>query len=279
MVKEIDAFIEAAEQLAALKQTIQKQKDTGARLQTVYDNFGRIADEVGKLPIRLKGITDKAEATALEINSACAQVEALTKSVPEIVTRIENSDIGRSVAALTTEMAANRAELLKFNDLCQRLESAMEAQSKLQAQWNHQLLEVLKKQSERVVDLESRVGLSIEKTSKDQALIVKNFADVEVRHSGSMESLSQSVAAVHKKQSDSELMLSNLIASSQASHSRVFEKISVAYKDIARSCIGTNESLASVRQEEIEILNKLLSGMREQDNVLSKIEAKKTSLF
>lgn len=279
MAKEIDAFIEATEQLTALKQTIQKQKDTGTKLQSVYDSFGRIADEVGKLPIKLKGILDRADATALEISSACAKVETLTRAVPDIVARIENSDIGRSVAALTSEMTANRAELSKFADFSQRLEAALETQSSLQDQWHQKISTALAIQSESIVDFESRIGLGVEKLTETQDLIIKNFEAFETRQSAVNELMFNTITAVLTKQSDSELVLSKLINSVQTSHSTVLEKISLAYKEIARSTTATNESLTNVRVQEIEILNNIVAGMSDQDKVLRKIDAKKTSLF
>lgn len=279
MAKEIDAFIEATEQLTALKQTIQKQKETGTKLQTVYDNFGRIADEVGKLPSKLKGILDKADASVLEMSSACVKVEALGKSVPDIVARIENSDIGRSVAALTSEMAANRAELSKFAEFSQRFERSLETQSKLQAQWYEQTSIAMKEQSERIVDFESRIGLSIEKLVENQTLIIKNIKAFEAQQSTVNDLLVQAIAAVRTKQSDSEQGLSKLISSVLTSHGTVLEKISNAYKEIAKSTNGTNESLTNIRLQEMEMLNKIVTEMGEQDKVLSKIAAKKTSLF
>lgn len=279
MAKEIEAFIEATQQLTVLKQTIQNQKDTGTKLQAVYESFGRIADEVGKLPLKLKSILDKADAAAQDISNACIKIESLTEAVPDIVAQIENSDIGRSVAALTIEMAANRVELSKFSEFSKRLEIALDTQAKQQAEWHIQLSTALTDQSDRVVEFESRLGLGIEKLTQTQALMIKNSEAFETRQSGFNDAMVQAIAAVRTKQSDSEKILSKSISSVQKIHGTVLEKISGTYTEIAKSTNGTSASLASVRHQEIDMLEKLMTTMSEQAISLKKIEEKKTSLF
>ena len=134
MEKEIEIFIEAAEQLKALKATLADQQGSSVRLMGLTNTLEQVAAQIAKIPSGLSAVLTKAEAVEQRVVAATFKVEALRDGIPAIVERIERSDIGRSVDALTSDIAENRSDLKTFresiskvDDLVQQVRGANEA--------------------------------------------------------------------------------------------------------------------------------------------------------
>ena len=132
--EEIEIFIEAAEQLQALKATLEEQLGSSVRLMGLTNTLEQVAAQIAKIPSGLSAVLTKAEAVEQRVVAATFKVEALRDGIPAIVERIERSDIGRSVDALTSDIAENRSDLKTFresiskvDDLVQQVRGANEA--------------------------------------------------------------------------------------------------------------------------------------------------------
>jgi hypothetical protein len=279
MANEIDVFIEATEQLKALKETVIKQQDTGLKLQGVYDSFIRIADEVGKLPKGLSIILDKAETAEKQMKTSSDKVDALSNSIPEIVSRIEHSDFWKSAAALTTELKSNRDELEKFREVARQFNGVLNAHFESQAQWRQDVMSTLQVQTGGIAEIKNILSSRLENLTENQDRLGQNMIAAQNQQTKNIAWIMQAVSAIQDKQISSSTDLSNTINSSKKDYGAVLEKVSTAFGKIAESTNQTNVSLRQVRDQEIGILIKIDEGMTEQNKVLKKIEAKKVSIF
>ena len=134
MEKEMEIFIEAAEQLKALKAILAEQQGSSVRLRGFTDTLEQVSAQIAKIPSGLTAVLTKAEAVEQRVLAATRKVEALRDGIPAIVERIERSDVGKSVDALTSDIAGSRSDLksfresiLKIDDLVQQFRVANEA--------------------------------------------------------------------------------------------------------------------------------------------------------
>ena len=130
----MEIFIEAAEQLQALKDTLAEQQGSSVRLRGLTDTLEQVAAQIAKIPSGLSAVLTKAEAVVQRVVAASSKVEALRDGIPAIVERIERSDVGQSVDALTSDIAGSRSDLKAFresiskiDDLVQQFRGANEA--------------------------------------------------------------------------------------------------------------------------------------------------------
>ncbi len=107
----MDIFIEAAEQLQALKETLSEQQGSSVRLRGLTDTLEQVAAQISKIPAGLSSVLAKAESVEQRVIAASNKVEALKDGIPSIVERIERSDVGKSVDALTNDIAGSRSDL------------------------------------------------------------------------------------------------------------------------------------------------------------------------
>jgi DNA repair ATPase RecN len=114
--KEMDIFIEAAEQLQALKETLSEQQGSSIRLRGLAEILEQVATQISKIPDGLSLVLDKAESVEQRVLAASNKVEALKEGIPAIVERIERSDVGKSVDALTNDIAGSRSDLAAFRE-------------------------------------------------------------------------------------------------------------------------------------------------------------------
>lgn len=187
----MEIFIEAAEQLQALKATLAEQQGSSVRLRGLTDTLEQVAAQIAKIPSGLSAVLTKAEAVEQRVVAATIKVEALRDGIPAIVDRIERSDVGKSVDALTSDIAGSRSELKgfresisKIDDLVQQFRGAnesvfkelredfsktVEAQAKVNASVNELRTELLTKldgMEKRIVNTEQWSEKSIGATGK-----------------------------------------------------------------------------------------------------------------
>ncbi len=112
----MDIFIEAAEQLQALKETLSEQQGSSVRLRGLTDTLEQVAAQISKIPAGLSSVLAKAESVEQRVIAASNKVEALKDGIPSIVERIERSDVGKSVDALTNDIAGSRSDLAAFRE-------------------------------------------------------------------------------------------------------------------------------------------------------------------
>ncbi len=116
MEKEIEIFIEAAEQLQALKATIAEQQGASVRLRGLAETLEKVGAQIAKIPTALSAVITKAEAVEQRILAATGKVEELRDGIPLIVERIERSDLGKSIDVLTSDITGSRDELKSFRE-------------------------------------------------------------------------------------------------------------------------------------------------------------------
>ncbi|MBS0454442.1 MAG: hypothetical protein JSS14_24365 [Proteobacteria bacterium] len=126
MEKELEMFVEAAEQLEHLKATLVDQGNASARLRALVDAVDKVANEIGRVPQGLSAVLGRAESAEKRLQVAVEQVQALKDSVPAIISRFESSDVGRSIDSLTTHIAASREELRGFRSAAADFEMVVE---------------------------------------------------------------------------------------------------------------------------------------------------------
>lgn len=111
MDQEHELFLQAAEQLQELKLELEQQQAASTRLQELVSGVDRLAGAIGKLPTELGTVVQKAEQVEQRLLVAVREVEGLRQSIPEIVQKIEESDYGKSIASLLSEVATARDDL------------------------------------------------------------------------------------------------------------------------------------------------------------------------
>lgn len=116
MHNEMEVFIEAAEQLQALKATLEEQQGSSVRLRGLTNTLEQVVALISKIPNGLSTVLTKAEAVEQRVNAATSKVEELRDGIPAIVERIERSDVGKSVDALSSDIAGSRDELKAFRE-------------------------------------------------------------------------------------------------------------------------------------------------------------------
>lgn len=111
MHKELEVLVEAAEQLERLKETLKAQSDATTRVRGFTDVLEKVAEQISRVPAGLSNVLARAEAAELRLAAAALEAAKLAAAVPSIVERIEGSDVGRSMGALTDAIAASREYL------------------------------------------------------------------------------------------------------------------------------------------------------------------------
>lgn len=122
----MEIFIEAAEQLQALKATLAEQQGSSVRLRSLTETLEQVAVQVAKIPSGLSAIVTTAEAVELRVIAATRKVEALRDGIPAIVERIERSDFGKSVDALTSDIAGSRSDLKVFREFISKIDDVVQ---------------------------------------------------------------------------------------------------------------------------------------------------------
>ncbi|AQV96405.1 hypothetical protein BJN34_21285 [Cupriavidus necator] len=123
MQQELDMLVEAAEELKNLKETLAQQQDASVRIKAFSALLERVTEQVSRIPAGLAAILDRAGIAEEKLVAAAAQVVALRESVPEIVARIERSDVGRSIEVLSASITESRAEFQGFREMVSHLEA------------------------------------------------------------------------------------------------------------------------------------------------------------
>jgi chromosome segregation ATPase len=121
--QELQIFLDAAEQLEELKTALSQQKDASERLRSLTGALTRVSDQIARVPSALEPILAKAEAAENRLDSSARQIDAFRDSIPALVERVEQSDIGRSIDALTAEIDETRQDLRGFREASATLHS------------------------------------------------------------------------------------------------------------------------------------------------------------
>jgi len=124
--QQFEVFIEAAEQLESLKQTLSQQQNYATRLGDLTSSVERSAGMIAKVPSALALALNSAEAVEKRILAAAEKVDGLKNEIPLIVERIERSDVGRSVDALASDIAGSREDLKEFRRAIAQVENISE---------------------------------------------------------------------------------------------------------------------------------------------------------
>lgn len=126
MEQELQLFVDAAERLEDLKGALAKQKDATERIRLLSETIGGVSEQIGRLPPGLSAILNRAETAERRIDAACGRVEELRDSIPALVTKIEQSDVGRSIDALKADIAASREDIRTFREASTQLQELVQ---------------------------------------------------------------------------------------------------------------------------------------------------------
>lgn len=122
----MEIFIEAAEQLQALKTTLLEQQGSSVRLKGLTETLEHVVAQIAKIPSGLSAVVTKAEAVEQRVIAATSKMESLRDSIPAIVERIERSDVGKSVDALTSDIAGSRSDLKAFRESISKVDDVVQ---------------------------------------------------------------------------------------------------------------------------------------------------------
>lgn len=122
----MEIFIEAAEQLQALKATLAEQQGASVRLRNLTETLERVATQIAKVPVSLSAIVEKAEAVEQRVLAAANKVEALRDGIPAVIERIEQSDVGKSIDALTADISGSRSDLKAFHESISQIDNVVQ---------------------------------------------------------------------------------------------------------------------------------------------------------
>ena len=154
---EMEIFIEAAEQLQALKATLAQQQGSSARLKGLADILEQVAVQIAKIPMGLSAVLTKAEAVEQRVIAATSKVEALRDGIPAIVERIERSDVGKTVDALTSDIAGSRNDLKAFRESTSKIDELIQ---QFRAS-NDVVFRELREDSNRIFEAQEKVSASV----------------------------------------------------------------------------------------------------------------------
>ncbi|WP_423708728.1 hypothetical protein [Undibacterium sp. WLX3042] len=126
MENEVQILVEAAEQLEALKVTLAEQQGLSTTLRGLTESVGNVASQVSMIPDALKLVVTKAEEVGKKIIEAGGKVDALKDGIPSVIERIERSDVGRSIDALTADISGSRDDLMKFRESVRDVENVVD---------------------------------------------------------------------------------------------------------------------------------------------------------
>lgn len=110
MEKDLELFVQAAEQLEDLKTHLEAQKGSSERLKELTVAVGKIADQLGRLPAAIEPIIERAKLTEDRLNASAQQFQEFRDSFPSIVEKLENSDYGKAISSLFDSIEQLRAE-------------------------------------------------------------------------------------------------------------------------------------------------------------------------
>lgn len=113
MEKDLELFVQAAEQLEDLRAHLEAQKGSSERLKELTVAVGKIADQVGRLPAAMESIIERATLTEDRLNASAQQFQEFRDSFPSIVEKLENSDYGQAISSLFDSIEQLRAEHLR----------------------------------------------------------------------------------------------------------------------------------------------------------------------
>lgn len=85
-----------------------------------------MAAQIAKIPSGLSSVLTKAEVVEQRLVAATRKVEALRDGIPAIVERIERSDVGKSIDALTSDIAGSRSDLKAFRESISKIDVLVE---------------------------------------------------------------------------------------------------------------------------------------------------------
>ncbi|MCW5640961.1 MAG: hypothetical protein KIT63_02550 [Rhodoferax sp.] len=122
----MEIFIEAAEQLQALKATLAEQQSSSVRIRGLADTLEQVAAQIAKIPSGLSAVVTMAEAVERRVLDASNRVEALRDGIPAIIERIERSDFGKSVDALTSDITGSRNDLKAFRESISKIDDLVQ---------------------------------------------------------------------------------------------------------------------------------------------------------
>lgn len=153
----MEIFIEAAEQLQALKATLAQQQGSSVRLKGLADTLEQVAVQIAKIPTGLSAVLTKAEAVEQRVIAATSKVEALRDGIPAIVERIERSDVGKTVDALTSDIAGSRNDLKAFRESTSKIDELIQ---QFRAS-NDAVFKELREDSSRMFEAQEKVNASV----------------------------------------------------------------------------------------------------------------------
>ena len=116
MGKEIEIFIEASEQLQAIKQALTDQQSSSDRLRQLVDTVDLLANQVAKVPVGLSAVLDRAKLVQQDVVAAADKMSALRDQIPLIVDRIEKTDVGRSLDSVASGISESKKAVTELQN-------------------------------------------------------------------------------------------------------------------------------------------------------------------
>lgn len=129
MDKELELFAQAAEELEALKEQLQRQQSATGRLNAIAEPLEEVAQRISDLPDALQKVVDRAEATEARLEKAANEVKDLRDTIPRLIDQIEQSDYGRVATLLLAYVEELRHDIGELKAAAQSVNKAAETVS------------------------------------------------------------------------------------------------------------------------------------------------------
>lgn len=235
MEKEIEIFIEAAEQLQALKATIAEQQGASVRLRGLTETLEKVGTQIAKIPTALSAVITKAEAVEQRIIVATGKVEELRDGIPVIVERIERSDLGKSIDVLTNDITGSRDDLKAFRESIFKIDEVVQ---KFRIE-NDAVFKELRDDSRKTGEVQEKLHTSVHALRSE---LITKLDDLEKRILNTEKWSEKSVSATQKT---FEVLTSDITGSRND------------LKALQESIFKTNELVQQFRSETDAVLKEL----------------------
>lgn len=105
----IDDVNAVAKELNELRQKILQYGEATKRLDKVCESLTRLSEGVTTIQNGVESVVQRAESTCQQMEASRSAVEAMTSTIPDVVTRIESSDVTKNVTEFSEILSEIRA--------------------------------------------------------------------------------------------------------------------------------------------------------------------------
>jgi len=264
MVSAVQEVTAVAEELRALRNRVKQYGDASNRLT----EFSEILKELNNSLLRIKeaftGTFDQAKHAQEIANEGARTVESLLASVPEVIKRIEATDVGKSVGALTEAMEQVRHLLDSHQKSVVLLSTNLSEERDSHAEKLHDITERI----ERVMAGVSHVSVEI-----------RSLKDLVYQQAQSMQGLgsvvSNELSPLGKRNAEALAGLQSVVSEVQRDSGKGIDVMAEFSAKMLREIASMRDELGGTKRM-VEAQGKLIA---QQTQALEELSKKKRGIF